>query len=156
MFGFASGISLGGKFVLFLLGIVLIIAIPNMSEISEKLGFETKASLRKELTKLKMDKELADSQVESIKKDLELEKQKNKDLERTRELNEENKKEISSVVNKHVSVLVPVKRTKINAGMKGIDMSKSEHKSAEELSLENITTVWKAYCELNSISSCPV
>ena len=157
MFSSLTNLSLSSKFVLFLLAVVLVVLIPNLSQISEKLGFETTNSLRKKIEILKSDKERLEENEKVLKKEIEIEKQKAKDLEETLKINENNKTVIKQTVVKYVKVLSPkpTPPTKTNAP-DGLLKATVSEKTPEELSLENITTIWKAYCEIHNVANCPV
>lgn len=149
-----SGLSLSSKFILFLTAIILMIAIPNFSQISEFFGFETKNTLKKQINDLNKEKEILESNNQNLEKALQLEKQKAIDLEKVKEESELKQKDIAQTVIRYREKIV-FKTSKPGSTERAKEQSAYE-KPSNELSIENITTLWKAYCELNSIQACPV
>lgn len=144
LFGSSSSIL-----IVVLVAIVAIIVLPNLDAIKEKLGIETRASLK---VKVEAQKEVIDdlessntNLVESIETIEQINAVKEKAVEQHIEVKEEVKEEVKKIVK---AKTIKVKAIKASTA--------SQAQQHQQISEVQINSIWDSYCSFNNHASCGV
>ncbi len=138
-------LSLPFGFFLVLFGLILVIVIPNFSQISEKLGFKTVPSLERQNTEQANQdlKHTVDTVHASGQIDLQTVQKTNKD-----------KAEVEFMMNE---IKVVAKRQFKQSNDKPVAQVISEIQAhQDELAAIQIDTIWVAYCKTSTDVACTV
>lgn len=153
-----NGFDLGTKFVLGLVFLILLIAVPNCSQISEKLGFETTRSLKLKVQTLEKSITEKDEVIDKLQKEIDNQKNYISKITVIEEQVSKEKEEVQTVTQKHVALLKrpvvkkPIEKTNSSVSLEAVEIKTESDKE----SLNVITVLWKAHCEIEKLTTCPI
>lgn len=154
--------SLSTGFIVLLAVLIVIIVVPNLDQISEKLGFETRTSLNKELVEEKQQTaevieankslDTAITVIEETQKQADtvstsLEQQKKEVTNRKNQILEEKKKKLETVKK-------PQPHKPTTPDKSPTSPSVMEEALNTSISQIQIQSVWKTYCDFNQHPGC--
>jgi glutamyl/glutaminyl-tRNA synthetase len=162
--------SINGGFLIAIIAVLAMIILPNINSISEKLGFDTKASLRE---KVVVEKVIADKAIEANKKLAEVnaifEKTNENALQAVSTQNEaketitakaetiiakrKNKIHVAKTKIKPTTEIA-AKQPEIDPKLKMAVQLSGESLERVEASKTNSLAVWEAYCTFNKNDNC--
>ncbi len=142
LFGSSSGIL-----ILLLVGLVALIVLPNLDAIKERLGIETRASLK---VKVQAQQTMIDT-LESSNTNLADSIAVIEQINQVKEQAVTQQAEIKESVQEAVKEVIKVKRVKI----KTIKASVNTNQTAE-ISRIQIKALWASYCDFNNHPQCGV
>lgn len=144
LFGSSSGIL-----IMILLGVIAFIVIPNLDAIKEKLGIETRASLKVKVEQQNAVIDTLESSNANLAESIAI-------IDQVHVVKEEAvaaQVEVKQVVQEEVKVVVKAKAKKVK-------MIKASHHTPEqqtnEISHVQIKTIWDQYCSFNQHQQCGV
>ena len=145
---FFLGNTLSIVFIGLIIALLAIIIIPNLNQISEKLGFETRTSLKTKLVKEQQNTQVAIDANRTLEGTISvIEKSKDNALNTIEEHHETVKK-----TEKKVHEIV-VKKNQTIAKVLSKEI-KSDIPEATVVSKIQITAIWSTFCEFNEDPTC--
>lgn len=164
---FKTGNVLAKYFIILLVAFIAVIILPNISQIYNKLGFDTVANMKEQVTEIKVQRDIAvktnDDNVKTIDK---IEKVSFSEIEViikardnetkvnnvTKQIKINKDKKINSIIAKDQTVVdEPVEiapKLKIAMELSGESLEKVEASQA------NIVGIWQSYCQDTEDNSC--
>lgn len=132
--------------IVILIALIALIVIPNSEIILEKFGFETRASLKQDLTNEKRNNEILVSVLEETDKKNEIDKESDKISDnKLQELDIENKKENTSA-----KINISDKNKKIKQIQTEVSSNDTKEDLEYKISEVQIDSIWASYCKLDA------
>lgn len=144
-----TGFDMTTMFIVIMLALIALIAIPNAGRIMNMFGFETKEQIKEQ-------RDAARSTLEVAVQTNDLNLKDTRVLQDTTKITEDvivNKVENDKVIDTKVIEIKERKEKK--AGKIAADPSTTPQAQADQNSEVQITSVWDAYCSFNQSNQCP-
>lgn len=150
-----SRISLPVGFFLVLLGIALVIILPNLSEIESKLGFTTKAQLQQQVVQDAANLNTVTASNANLKKDADNQQAigsaKVDAVIQNNNAKQSNQTVVTNIIQKKNSMIKNIKAQ----FKKNPQSAPNQPDLVDSVAKVQIDSIWETYCQFNVDNACP-